>query len=84
MREAMRYPGQERAVFQYFQSNKQALDQLRAPIYEDQVVDLILGKVTCADQKMSPADLMETGESSAAPKKAAKKKVSKKSGAVAE
>ncbi|NKD76388.1 trigger factor [Haematospirillum sp. H1815] len=84
MREAMRYPGQERAVFQYFQSNKQALDQLRAPIYEDKVVDLILGKVTCTDQKMSPAELMETGEDSPAPKKVAKKKASKKSGAAAE
>lgn len=46
--EARRFPGQEHLVIQYFQKNPQAVDGLRAPIFEDKVVDFILelAKVT--------------------------------------
>lgn len=82
MQEAMRYPGQEQAVFQFFQSNQQALNQLRAPIYEDKVVDYILELAQVTDKDVSPEELAaepETaGTKKAGKKPAAKKKAAKK------
>jgi trigger factor len=40
--EVQRYPGKEREVFEYYQNNQDALQNLRAPIYEDKVIDYIL------------------------------------------
>jgi trigger factor len=40
--EARRFPGQERHVIEYYRNNPGAVDQLRAPIYEDKVIDFIL------------------------------------------
>lgn len=81
MKEAMRYPGQERAVFQYFQNNRKAMDQLSAPIYEDKVVDLVLGKIVLVEQNVTPEELMgsDADSSSESTKKAARKKTTKKS-----
>ena len=47
MREAMRYPGQERQVLEFYGKNAQLKEQLRAPIFEE-TVDFILelSKVT--------------------------------------
>ncbi|MGE3302164.1 MAG: trigger factor [Hyphomonadaceae bacterium] len=41
-RQARAYPGQERQIVEYYQQNPQALAQIRAPLYEDRVVDFIL------------------------------------------
>ena len=41
LREAMRFPGQERKVFEFFKNNQAALEQLRAPFFEDKVCDFI-------------------------------------------
>ncbi|SIS37744.1 trigger factor [Insolitispirillum peregrinum] len=57
MQEAMRFPGQEQAVFQYFQNNRQALDSLRAPLYEDKVIDFILGAADVTEVEMTAEDL---------------------------
>jgi len=40
--EAQRYPGQEREVFEFFRKNPRAVENLRAPLFEDKVVDHIL------------------------------------------
>ncbi len=40
--QARQYPGQERQFFEFIQKNNQALQQLRAPLFEDKVVDFIL------------------------------------------
>jgi trigger factor len=40
--QARRFPGEERKVVDYYRNNPQALDALRAPIYEDKVIDFIL------------------------------------------
>jgi trigger factor len=58
MNEARKFPGQERQVFDFFRQNPQAAAQLRAPIYEDKVVDLILGKAKVTDQPTSKDELM--------------------------
>jgi trigger factor len=47
--EARRYPGQERQVVQFFQKNAGALAQIRAPLYEEKVVDFILEAATVND-----------------------------------
>ena len=41
MAQARQYPGQERAFFEFVQKNAQAQQQIRAPLYEDKVVDFI-------------------------------------------
>jgi trigger factor len=59
MREAMRFPGQERKVFEFFKSNPSALEQLRAPIFEDKVCDFIFTQAQVTDQAVSPEELMK-------------------------
>ena len=60
--EAMRYGQQAQEVFNYFRDNAQAQAQLRAPIYEDKVVDFIVGQAKVKDQKVSKDDLMAEDE----------------------
>ena len=60
--EAMRYGQQAQEVFNYFRDNPQAQAQLRAPIYEDKVVDFIVGQAKVKDQKVSKDDLMAEDE----------------------
>ena len=55
--EARRYPGQEREVLDAYRNNPRALDALRAPIYEDKVVDHILSMVTLTDRAVTPEEL---------------------------
>jgi trigger factor len=60
--EAQRYPGQEREVFEYFRKNRNALDALRAPVYEDKVVDFICELATINEQDVSLDVLTKTDE----------------------
>jgi trigger factor len=57
--EAMRYGPQAQQVFDLFRQNPNAQAQLRAPIFEDKVVDLIVGKAKVTDAKVSKEDLMK-------------------------
>ncbi|WP_084421938.1 trigger factor [Henriciella litoralis] len=58
IREAQRFPGQERQVLEFFQSNPNAMAQLRAPIYEDKVVDYLLETVKVTDKTVSREELL--------------------------
>jgi trigger factor len=40
--EAMRFPGQEQQVFEFFRQNPRAVDTLRGPLFEEKVIDFIL------------------------------------------
>lgn len=61
--EAQRYPGQEKQVIEFYRNNPGALAQLRAPIYEEKVVDLILSKASVTDKSVTREELMkEVGE----------------------
>ena len=42
MQQAQQYPGQERQFFEFLQKNEQMQQQMRAPIFEDKVVDFII------------------------------------------
>ena len=55
--EARRYPGQEHLVFQYYKGNAEALNSLRAPIFEEKVVDFILELAQVTDKPVSAAEL---------------------------
>jgi len=59
IREARQYPGQEREVIEFFQKNAGAMAQLRAPIYEDKVVDYILGEAEVTDKTVSREELFK-------------------------
>ena len=62
MNEARRYPGQEEAVLNYFQNNPQAVETLRAPIFEEKVVDFIIGKAKVTDNPITPEELAKEPE----------------------
>jgi trigger factor len=59
MAEARRYPGQERKVIDFYQNNPDALARVRAPLYEDKVVDYILDTAKVTDHKISPEQFAE-------------------------
>jgi trigger factor len=58
MEQARRYPGQEQKVLDFFRSNPSALEQLRAPLYEDKVVDFILQMAKVDERQVTPEELM--------------------------
>lgn len=60
--EARQYPGQEQQVIEFYQKNPQAIAQLRAPIYEEKVVDLIVDKATIKDKAVDKDELFKEDE----------------------
>lgn len=55
--EVRRFPGQEQQVYDYYRKNPAALAGLRAPVFENKVVDFVAELATLADKKMSREDL---------------------------
>ena len=53
MREAQRHPGHEREVFEFFQKTPEALANLRAPIFEDKVVDFVVELAKVSERKVT-------------------------------
>ncbi len=62
MMQARQYPGQERQFFEFIQQNPQAQQQLRAPIFEDKVIDYIADQAKVADKTVSKEDLEKAVE----------------------
>ena len=56
------FPGQEKEVYDYFQKNPEALTTLRAPLYEEKVVDHLLAEVDVMDKTVSKEELMAEDE----------------------
>ncbi len=54
---ARQFPGQEQAVFEYYARNAQAQAEIRAPIFEDKVVDFIAELAQVNDRKVDRATL---------------------------
>ena len=50
-------PGQEREFFEFVKTNREALEQIRAPLFEDKVVDMIISKANVTDIPVSKEDL---------------------------
>jgi trigger factor len=57
MNQARQYPGQERAFFEFVQKNGQIQQQIRAPLFEDKVVDYLFELATVTDKDVSKDDL---------------------------
>jgi trigger factor len=57
--EAMRYRGQEQQVIDFFRKNPEAMENLRAPIFEEKVVDFILELAKVAERQVAPTELSE-------------------------
>lgn len=59
MAQARQYPGQERQFFEFVQQNQNMQQQLRAPIFEDKVIDHIFGLAKVTDKEVSKDDLQK-------------------------
>ena len=57
--EAARYRGQEQQVIEFFRKNPEAMENLRAPIFEEKVVDFILELAKVAERQVNPEELSE-------------------------
>jgi len=87
--QARAYPGQEQEIFKMFQERPEMQAQLRAPIFEDKVVDFIAELATVTEKTVSVDDLMkdpdeevtEKPKKKAAAKKAPAKKAAEKKAA---
>jgi trigger factor len=58
-REAMQYGQQAQQIFDFLRGNANAQAQLRAPLYEEKVVDLILSQAKVTDKKVTKEELNE-------------------------
>lgn len=63
MRQARNFPGQERAFFEFIQQNEAAQQQLRAPIFEDKVVDHIISGAKITERAVTKEELEKALES---------------------
>lgn len=62
MNQARQYPGQEREFFEFVQQNQQMQQQMRAPLFEDKVVDYIVELAQVTDKEISKDDLQKAVE----------------------
>lgn len=58
IREAQKYPGQEQQVYEFYSKNRQALESLRAPLFEEKVVDYLVELAEVKEKKVSADELM--------------------------
>lgn len=85
MEQARRFPGQERQVMEFYTKTPEAMAQIRAPLFEDKVVDYILEMANLTDRTVSaeelardPDDETESSEKKAKPARKTKAKGGKK------
>jgi trigger factor len=64
---ARAYPGQEKQIWDYYRNNAQALAELRAPIYEEKVVDHILGQAKVDERKVTREELLKADDEDGTP-----------------
>jgi trigger factor len=62
MNQARQYPGQERQFFEFVQQNQQMQQQLRAPLFEDKVVDHVFEQATVTEKEISKDELQKAVE----------------------
>jgi trigger factor len=62
MDHARRFPGQEKNVYEYFEKTPGALQELRAPIFEDKVIDFVLELAKPSEKKVSRQELVDSLE----------------------
>ena len=62
MESARQFPGREQQVWQYYRDNPQALASLRAPIFEEKVIDFLVELASVTDKKVSREELYKDAE----------------------
>lgn len=76
--EARRYPGQEKDVIEYYRKNSQAMAALRAPLFEDKVIEYILSQAKVTTKEVTSEELLKImSEDDILPNKKAEKKSEK-------
>jgi len=63
---ARQFPGQEKMVWDYYRSNPQALAEIRAPLFEEKVVDHIVAQANVTEKKVSKDELFKVEDDKAA------------------
>ncbi|MBO0733410.1 MAG: trigger factor [Methylocapsa sp.] len=59
---ARAFPGEDKAVWDFYRKNPQALAEVRAPMFEEKVVDHIISKVKATDKTVSKDELLKPGD----------------------
>ena len=57
VQQARQYPGHEKMVYDYFEKTPGAIGQLRAPIFEEKVVDFLVSKAAITDKEVTREEL---------------------------
>lgn len=80
---ARQYPGQERQVFEYYTKNPDALANFRAPLFEEKVIDHLIGRITVTDRKVTKEELLAEEEEEKPAEGKKKRKTAKKAAGAA-
>jgi trigger factor len=56
---ARNFPGMERQLVEFYRKNPEQLNQIRAPIFEEKVIDHLMGEVAVTDKMVSPTQLVD-------------------------
>lgn len=70
------YPGQEKEIMNFFRNTPGAIASLRAPIFEEKVIDYLLAQIKVTDKKVSVEELMKEDDELDLTKKSVTKKKS--------
>ncbi|MEO1544979.1 MAG: trigger factor, partial [Pseudomonadota bacterium] len=62
MEQTRQYPGQEKLIYEFYEKNPGAVAELRAPIFEDKVVDFIVELAKPTEKKVSKDELTKAVE----------------------
>jgi len=62
MDQVRQFPGQERQIWEYYQKNPNALAGLRAPLFEDKVIDFLVELADVTDKPVSREELFKEDE----------------------
>lgn len=60
--QARMYPGQERAIFEFYNKNPEHVNELRGPILEEKAVDYVLSQVQLTEKKVTTSDIVKMDE----------------------
>ncbi|MDJ0949588.1 MAG: trigger factor [Alphaproteobacteria bacterium] len=80
MEEAQKHPGHEREVLEHYHNSPEASAALRAPVFENKVVDFLLEQVKLTDRRISVEELVAETEAAETPPKTKKKAAGKSGG----
>ncbi len=78
IKEAQNYPGQEKQVFDYYSKNPQVLESLKAPIFEEKVIEIIADQATVTEKTVSVEALTADDDDIPTAKKKEEKRAQKK------